>query len=244
MSSCRLLWVIGFVLLVGDGLVAAAQMPAMPQMPQPPQMSPAPPMNPAAPTNPNQIPQDPQQMPSMGSAGQADGGGQGAGFLGAWCAQGDPTKQASISNNGAFLNLTNESGDTSIGNLQGPNQISAPGWQFVTGNLSGDGSRINWSNGTFWARCYNGGGGGGNRRPNLNGNWYPNGNRSLSCSIQQRRGNLTLQNESGQRATGSFNGRNHLSTNWQGTTINGTLSRDGNTINWDNGTYWIRYRLY
>jgi hypothetical protein len=243
MRPGRLLRVVVFMVLVG-GSLAVAQMPAMPQMPQP---SPTPPMSPA---NPNQIPQDPQQMPSMGQSGQSgqssqsEGGGQGAGFLGAWCAQGDPTKQTSISNNGAFLNLTNESGDTSIGNLQGSNEISAPGWQFVTGTLSGDGSRINWSNGTFWARCYNGGGGGGNRRPNLNGNWYPNGNRAMSCSIQQRRGNLTLQNESGQRATGSFNGRSHLSTNWQGTMIGGTLSRDGNRINWDNGTYWIRYRLY
>jgi hypothetical protein len=46
--------------------------------------------------------------------------------------------------------------------------------------------------------------------------------------------------------TGGFflNGKFHLTTNWQGTTINGTVSRDGNRINWDNWTYWIRYRLY
>lgn len=75
------------------------------------------------------------------------GNSQGSGFLGAWCPQGDPSKHASISNNGAFFNLTNENGDSSIGNLQGSNQISAPGWQFVTGTLSSDGRRINWSNG-------------------------------------------------------------------------------------------------
>src|SRR5215813_14228768 len=80
-------------------------------------------------------------------------GTQASKFVGAWCAQGDPSKHASISDNGAFLNLTNENGDTSIGNYQGSNQISAPGWQFVTGTLSGDSKRINWSNGTFWARC-------------------------------------------------------------------------------------------
>ncbi len=50
-----------------------------------------------------------------------------AGFLGAWCAQGDPSKQASISSNGPMLNLTNESGSTSIGNMQGNNQISRAG---------------------------------------------------------------------------------------------------------------------
>src|ERR1700742_4828956 len=88
-------------------------------------------------------------------------GNQGAGFLGQWCAQGDPNKQASItSNGGVFFNLTNENRDTSPGNLQG-NVMSAPGWQFVTGTLSADGSRIKWSKGTFWARCNNRGGGGG-----------------------------------------------------------------------------------
>ena len=37
---------------------------------------------------------------------------QSGAFTGAWCAQGDPTKHASISSNGAFLTLTNENGDT------------------------------------------------------------------------------------------------------------------------------------
>jgi hypothetical protein len=75
---------------------------------------------------------------------------QGGGFLGQWCAQGDPSKQASITGNmGVFFTLTNENGDTSPGNLQGGNVMSAPGWQFVTGTLTPDGSQINWSNGTF-----------------------------------------------------------------------------------------------
>ena len=236
--------VVVFVLLAGVGLVSVAQMPTapqMPQIPQPPSIAPAPPMSPGPPMSPDHFPQPPSNSPNNSPAAQPDGR-QGAGFMGAWCAQGDPTKQASISNNGVFLSLTNENGDTSIGNLQGSNQISAPGWQFVTGTLSGNGRQINWSNGTFWARCPNGGGG--NHYGSLSGNWYPNGNRSLSCSIQQHRGNLTLQNEVGQKATGSFNGRGQVSTNWSGTRINGTVSRDGNRINWDNGTFWIRYRLY
>jgi hypothetical protein len=79
---------------------------------------------------------------------------QSGAFTGAWCVQGDPTKHASISSNGAFLTLTNENGDTSPGQYQGQTGIVAPGWQFVTGTLSPDGSQINWSNGTFWARCH------------------------------------------------------------------------------------------
>jgi hypothetical protein len=243
MNSGRLIGAIVYVLLGGMGLIAAAQMPApppMPQIPSAPQM----PAGPQMPQMPDNTPMSPGSSDSPGSpmpSRSQTNGSQGAGFMGAWCAQGDPTKQASISNNGAFLNLTNENGDTSVGNLQGANQVVAPGWQFVTGTLSRDGRQINWSNGTFWARCRNSGGGG---RRNLNGNWYPNGNRSLSCSIQQHRGSLTLQNETGQRATGSFNGRNRVSTNWSGTRISGMLSSDGNRIDWDNGTYWIRYRLY
>jgi hypothetical protein len=101
-----------------------------------------------------------QFAPAPGQGGP----GQVAAFLGTWCAQGDPAKQASIATSGpgmhgAFLTLTNENGDTSPGNLQGPNQIVAPQWQFVVGTLGSDGSQINWSNGTMWARCPSGGGG-------------------------------------------------------------------------------------
>ncbi|NYF89657.1 hypothetical protein RBB79_08890 [Tunturiibacter empetritectus] len=236
------------VLLSGLVFTVAGMAQLMPAPPQAPQIPQGPPM-PSMPTMPSdsQNPQGPPPDASQQRQQQQDQERRNnqqwpGGFLGAWCAQGDPSKQASISASGPMLNLTNESGSTSIGNLQGDNQIVAPEWQFVTGTLSG--GRIDWSNGTFWTRCYNGGGGGGRRAPNLNGRWYPNGNRSLSCSIQQRRGNLTLQNENGDRATGSFNGKWSVTTNWQGTSIAGTISRDGNRIDWSNGTYWIRYRLY
>jgi hypothetical protein len=165
-----------------------------------------------------------------------------AAFTGAWCAQGDPTKQASIADNGAFLTSTNENGDTSTGQYQGQNGIVAPGWQFVTGTLSQDGSQINWSNGTFWARCNTGGGG--HQRLNLTGTWYAQGNRSQSCSIRQRGNNLQLSNQSGDNASGQITGKRQLTTNWNGTNIAGTVTANGNRINWDNGTYWTRIRVY
>jgi hypothetical protein len=167
---------------------------------------------------------------------------QSAAFTGAWCAQGDPTKQASISDNGAFLTLTNENGDTSTGQYQGQNGIVAPGWQFVTGTLSPDGSQINWSNGTFWARCNTGGGG--HQRLNLTGTWYAQGSRNQSCSIRQRGNNLQLSNESGDQASGQITGKRQLTTNWNGTSIVGTVTENGNRINWDNGTFWTRIRVY
>jgi len=211
--------------------------------------------------------------------------GKGSGFLGAWCAQGDPSRHASISSNEAYFNLTNDNGKTSMGNLINANQISAPDWQFIIGTLTQDGRRIDWSNGTFWTRCSKGGGGGnggsGNgrghsaggsngggggaasgtdggvasgrgagggesdhNRPNLSGIWYSQGNHSLQCSILERHGGLNLHNEHGSKGTGSFDGDRHISTNWSHTRLGGTISQDGNRIDWSNDTYWIRQKVH
>ena len=43
---------------------------------------------------------------------------------------------------------------------------------------------------------------------------------------------------------GSFVRRRDITTNWNGTVINGHLSRDGNRIDWSNGTYWVRDVVY
>src|SRR3984957_9608076 len=116
-----------YVLLSGvvfSAVGMAQLMPAPPQMPTIPQ---APPI-PDAPTMPPdlQAPQGPppdmpqqRQQQDQGRRNNQQGTSGSAGFMGAWCAQGDPSKQASISSNGPMLNLRNESGSTSIGNLQG-----------------------------------------------------------------------------------------------------------------------------
>jgi len=165
-----------------------------------------------------------------------------SGFTGAWCAQGDPSKHCSITQNGPFYNLTNEQGSTSTGHVMGMNgnTIMADQWNLVQGTLSQDASRITWSNGTFWARCPSGGGGGGSHYPNVDGTWYRSGDHSKGCYIRQRRRNLNLTNESGQTGTGQTDGRWHLTTNWNGTQVSGSISKDGNTIYWDNGTTWTR----
>jgi hypothetical protein len=150
-------------------------------------------------------------------------------FLGAWCAQGDPNRRASIAANGPFnLSLTNENGSTSNGN-----QITAPDWNVVQGTLSADGRTINWSNNTYWSRCSR-------RYIDVQGTWYVGGDQTKPCRIDQRSGNLRLRNESGQTATGRFTGGRQIATVWSGTPIGGTISRDHNRIDWDNGTYWTR----
>jgi hypothetical protein len=62
----------------------------------------------------------------------------------------------------------------------------------------------------------------------------------LGCSISQRGSNLTFTNEQGQTAQGKFLGNKNVTANWGGTTINGTLTKNGGQINWDNGTMWSR----
>jgi hypothetical protein len=165
--------------------------------------------------------------------------GQASRIAGDWCAQGDKNKRCSISSNGAFLSFTNEQGSTSSGHFTNMQQseFSADQWQFVRGTLSSDGLRIDWTNGTYWMRCSGGGGG---RRPNLDGTWYRDGNHSLRCTIRQKKGNLTLKNEVGQTANGSFDSSQRITTYWSGQRIDGTISSDGNRIDWDNGTTWTR----
>jgi len=159
-------------------------------------------------------------------------------ITGDWCAQGDQRKPCSITNNGAFLTFKNEQESTSIGRFTNTQQTEfvADGWQFVRGTLSQDGLRIDWTNGTYWMRCSGGGG----RRPNLDGTWYRDGDHSLRCSIRQKKGSLALKNEFGQTATGTFDTSRRITTNWSGEPIDGTISSDGDTINWDNGTSWSR----
>ena len=79
---------------------------------------------------------------------------------------------------------------------------------------------------------------------NLTGTWYAQGSRNQSCSIRQRGNNLQLSNESGDQASGQITGKRQLTTNWNGTSIVGTVTENGNRINWDNGTFWTRIRVY
>lgn len=113
-------------------------------------------------------------------------------FLGSWCAQGDPSRRASIAANGPVnLTLTNENGSSSMGLISGPNgnQITAPDWNLVQGTLCADSRTINWSNNTFWMRC--------RHFVDVQGTWYAGGDQTKPCRIDRRNGALSLRNESG-----------------------------------------------
>jgi poly(beta-D-mannuronate) lyase len=167
----------------------------------------------------------------------------GASFTGTWCGQGDPMDAATITDSGAFLTLKVSEINASIGVYRDTNTILAPGWQFVAGTLSPDGKRIDWSNDTYWTRC---------KIPTarahsrlkLAGTWYADGMRAEVCSIRQHDNTLQLDNGRGAIASGSVDEQGRLTTDWSGNSIVGTVSPDGNRIEWDNGTWWVRANIY
>jgi hypothetical protein len=76
----------------------------------------------------------------------------------------------------------------------------------------------------------------------LNGNWLMGGpyDVGMSCQIIQQGSALTIINENGARSTGSFiDATTVIATDWEGG-LKGTISSDGNRIDWANGTWWIR----
>jgi poly(beta-D-mannuronate) lyase len=165
-------------------------------------------------------------------------------FLGVWCGQGDTSIRASIADDGLYLTLTNQNGDTSTGIVHGANSIVAPGWQGVIGTLTPKDAQIDWSNGSFWERCDAAKSDAGSLRLNLSGTWYPLGVASKPCSIRQHNDTLQIACKQVGHASGSIDADSHLTTNWNGTTITAIVSLNGNHINWDNQTYWTRATVY
>lgn len=79
--------------------------------------------------------------------------------------------------------------------------------------------------------------------PDISGTWYANGNPAASCHISQSGNSVSLSNERGTTATGSFAGPGTLNTDWGvfgGGRVTGTISSDLRRISWSNGTYWSR----
>ena len=77
---------------------------------------------------------------------------------------------------------------------------------------------------------------------NVNGNWYMGGpyNVGMPCQIIQQGSALTIINENGARSTGRvIDGVTVKATDWEGG-LRGTISADGNRIDWANGTWWVR----
>ena len=73
------------------------------------------------------------------------------------------------------------------------------------------------------------------------GAWCAQGDPTKHCSVSGNGVFLSFTNENGDTSTGHFVGmsQNVVSAD-QWNFVQGTLSGDGRTINWSNGTYWTR----
>ncbi len=163
---------------------------------------------------------------------------------GTWYSGGDHSKRCEIRQSGDAITLTNERGQVATGSFVDPSRITTswptslytsmgPRTQ-IEGRISGD--TILWNNSTFWTR----GGSTTGALPDISGNWYSSADSAKRCHIRQHGDSLTLTNESGQTATGSFVNPRQITTSWGMTKIDGHLSHDLWRIQWSNSTYWTR----
>jgi poly(beta-D-mannuronate) lyase len=158
-------------------------------------------------------------------------------FLGDWCVEGRTDLHGTIADGGDFLTLRNEQGAASTGELRGPFLLLAPLWN-TAGALTPDRGQIDWSNGSYWARCPSTP----LRQPvNLNGTWIA---QVGSCSIRQQGNQLQLGDTKDCLATGRVDEKGHLTLDVLGTQFQGTVTADGNHINWQDTTYWTRAEVY
>ena len=159
-------------------------------------------------------------------------------FLGDWCGQAKPELRATITDGGDLFVLNNGQGSLSAGEARGPYVMSASEWGPVQGVLSPDQSQIDWSNGTYWARC--------SSRPttslvDLTGTWIATDG---SCVLHQQ-GNRVLTGDSKDCvAAGSVNKDGHLVMDALFGKFEGDVTADGNHIDWVDGSYWTRAEIY
>jgi poly(beta-D-mannuronate) lyase len=158
-------------------------------------------------------------------------------FLGEWCADGRADLQGTITDGGDTLALNNGQGSTSTGEPKGPFLLLAPGWQ-VAGAMTPDRSQIDWTNGTYWIRCPTIP----LRQPiDLSGEWIA---QVGGCSIQQHGDLVQIAATKDCVATGRLDEKGHLTMDFYGGKFEGTVTDDGNHINWQDTSYWTREKVY
>jgi hypothetical protein len=83
----------------------------------------------------------------------------------------------------------------------------------------------------------------GTSNPDLSGTWNMGGpiNVGQPCKISQEGSTLTFTNENGAQSAGKFvDAKTVIATDWENG-LRGTISTDGNRIDWANGSWWTRY---
>jgi poly(beta-D-mannuronate) lyase len=170
-------------------------------------------------------------------AGEFQAGHAQSYFLGDWCVEGRTELHGTIVDGGDFLVLRNEHDSRSTGEPRGPFLLIAPVWN-AAGALTPDRNQIDWTDGTYWARCPSSP----MHQPvDLNGKWVA---RDGSCSIRQKGDRLQLGDTKDCLETGRVDEKGHLTLDAFGTQYEGTVTADGNHINWQDTSYWTRAEVY
>jgi poly(beta-D-mannuronate) lyase len=159
-------------------------------------------------------------------------------FLGEWCGEGKTELRATITDGGDYFVLDNGQGSLSGGEARGPFVMAALEWGSVLGVLSQDRSQIDWTNGTYWARC--------SSRPstspiNLAGTWIATDG---SCVLRQEGNRVRSGDSKDCLATGNVDKNGHIVMDALFGKFEGDVTADGNHINWVDGSYWTRADVY
>jgi hypothetical protein len=142
-------------------------------------------------------------------------------------------KYATITQSGVNLSINNGYGSNSTAVLNGNTFTTSDG---LTGTISTDGTRINWSNKFIWTLK-----GAFQSAISLSGNWAMYGKDGLpyekNAVITQNGTSVTLNNGYGSVETVSFVDSKLMVRTWR---LTGTVSADGKRIDWSNGIYWTK----
>jgi hypothetical protein len=159
-------------------------------------------------------------------------------FLGEWCGEGKTELRATITDGGDFFVLNNGQGSLSSGEAKGPDVMAASEWGPVLGVLTPDRSQIDWTNGTYWARCPSRS----STQPiNLTGQWVA---QDGSCVVHQQGNSVKSGDTKDCVGSGSVDQKGHLILDALAGQFEGDVTEDGNHINWADGSYWTRAEVY
>ena len=153
---------------------------------------------------------------------------------GQWFHNGKPTS-INVDPDGRNRTVINENGQRSSGYANSPYELEIPSLR-IKGRVGDGGRRISWNNGTTWTRQPHEHGSASGQGPSqgLSGRWYHDG-KPTSVSMSPG-GSVTITNEQGQTSSGHMMGNNIVI--FAGPT--GSVSPNGRSISWSNGTTWTR----
>ncbi len=174
--------------------------------------------------------------PTGHSTSPASQTGFASGLSGRWYHDGRPTS-IDVAPDGRNLTIIDEDGRRTSGVANSPYEFEVP-MARLKGSVSDGGRRISWSNGGEWTREPHKGGSDVGQAPGqgqgLSGRWYHDG-KPTSVSMSPG-GSVTITNEQGQTSSGHMMGNNIVI--FAGPT--GSVSPNGRSISWSNGTTWTR----